>query len=167
MKRAAFTKSEVAKICRVARRTIDKWIFLGFLDVCRLPGSRDWRVSRDSLVRFLERNGMPLRWLEEFDFAVEQKEKTKVVRKGTQAKTNEVNLQPIVLRTREVAKVFGVSPDTVCKWARAGIIPHVRIDGRKTILYPLDEIKAWLTRQLRGGVDREKSSKRKPAGRRG
>jgi excisionase family DNA binding protein len=90
---------------------------------------------------------MPLRWLEEFESASEKKDETKVVKKSTQTKTNEVSLQPIVLHSREVAKVLGVSPDTVRKWARAGLIPHVRIDGQKTILYPLDELKAWLARQ--------------------
>jgi len=153
MGRTFFTKSDVVKICRVSRRTIDKWIGLGLLDFYRIPGSRDWRVDRDRLVRFLEKNDVPLRWLEEFEFEleVEKKEKTKVVKKGAQAKANVVALQPIVLHTREVAKVLGVSEDTVRKWAKFGVIPHVRIDGQKAILYPLDELKAWLSRQTRGG----------------
>jgi excisionase family DNA binding protein len=157
MERSVFTKSDVAKICRVARRTVDKWIGLGLLDFYRLPGSRDWRVNRGDLVRFLEKSNIPLRWLEEFELASKKKEEIKVARKEAQAKTNEVALQPIVLHTREVAKVLGISQDTVCKWARAGIIPHVRVDGRKTILYPLNELKAWLSRQSRGGIDGKKS----------
>jgi excisionase family DNA binding protein len=69
--------------------------------------------------------------------------------------------QPVVLRYCEAAKALGVSQRTLWLWTKAGIIPHVRVGlgRRKTILYPLDEIKAWLANQSRTQVDGKKSAK--------
>jgi excisionase family DNA binding protein len=104
---------------------------------------------------------MPSRWLEEFESAIEEKSKTKTASKKTQTRDTEAALQPIVLNSREVAKVLGVSQDTVCKWSRAGLIPHVRLAGKKTILYPLDELKAWLASQVRAQANVKNRGKRK------
>jgi excisionase family DNA binding protein len=69
MRTSTFTTSEVAKICQVSERTVAKWLDMGLLKGYRLPGSRDRRVTRDSLVRFFEENGIPLLLLEEFEAA--------------------------------------------------------------------------------------------------
>ena len=75
--------------------------------------------------------------------------------------SDNIQSQPVVLRCREAAKVLGVSSRTLWLWTKAGIIPHVRVGlgRRKTILYPLDEIKAWLARQSQAQVDGRKSAK--------
>jgi excisionase family DNA binding protein len=49
------------------------------------------------------------------------------------------------LRPREAAKALGVSERLLWQWTHHGDIPHVRI-GR-TILYPVDSLRDWLTRQ--------------------
>lgn len=60
-----FTTGQVAKICKVAPRTVSKWFDSGKLRGYRIPGSQDRRIPRDHLIRFLKEHGMPLGELEE------------------------------------------------------------------------------------------------------
>ena len=55
-----FTTGEVARICNVTIRTVIRWIDSGRLKGYRIPGSRDRRVTRRELVRFLRRHDLPL-----------------------------------------------------------------------------------------------------------
>lgn len=54
------TTGEVARICNVAPRTVAKWIDQGQLRGYRIPGSRDRRVPREALIRFMRDYGIPL-----------------------------------------------------------------------------------------------------------
>lgn len=65
MKKPVFTTGQVAKICKVAPRTVSKWFDSGKLRGYRIPGSQDRRIPRDHLIRFLKEYGMPLGELEE------------------------------------------------------------------------------------------------------
>ena len=58
------TTGQVAKICRVAPRTVSKWFDTGQLRGYRIPGSRDRRIPRAQLIRFMKLHGMPLAELE-------------------------------------------------------------------------------------------------------
>src|SRR5438034_341761 len=60
-----FTTGQVAKICKVAPRTVSKWFDTGKLKGYRIPGSQDRRIPREALIRFLKENSMPLGALEE------------------------------------------------------------------------------------------------------
>jgi excisionase family DNA binding protein len=60
-----FTTGQVAKICKVAPRTVSKWFDSGRLKGYRIPGSQDRRIPRDYLIRFLKEHGMPLGDLED------------------------------------------------------------------------------------------------------
>jgi excisionase family DNA binding protein len=60
-----FTTGQVAKICKVAPRTVSKWFDSGRLRGYRIPGSQDRRIPRDKLIGFLKEHGMPLGELEE------------------------------------------------------------------------------------------------------
>src|SRR6187399_143169 len=60
-----FTTGQVAKICKVAPRTVSKWFDSGRLRGYRIPGSQDRRIPRDHLIRFLKEHGMPLGELED------------------------------------------------------------------------------------------------------
>jgi excisionase family DNA binding protein len=60
-----FTTGQVAKICKVAPRTVSKWFDSGRLRGYRIPGSQDRRIPREQLIRFLKEHGMPLGELEE------------------------------------------------------------------------------------------------------
>lgn len=60
-----FTTGQVAKLCKVAPRTVTKWFDLGHLRGYRIPGSQDRRIPRESLIQFLKSHGMPLGELEE------------------------------------------------------------------------------------------------------
>lgn len=54
-----FTTGEVARICKVAPRTICKWFDSGRLKGYRIPGSQDRRIPREYLLKFLAEHGMP------------------------------------------------------------------------------------------------------------
>ena len=60
-----FTTGQVAKICKVAPRTVSKWFDSGRLKGCRIPGSQDRRIPREYLIKFLKEHGMPLGELED------------------------------------------------------------------------------------------------------
>lgn len=55
-----FTTGAVARICRVAHRTVHKWFDSGRLKGYRIPGSQDRRIPRADLIRFLKEHGLPL-----------------------------------------------------------------------------------------------------------
>ena len=55
-----FTTGQVAKICKVAPRTVSKWFDSGRLRGYRIPGSQDRRIPREYLIKFLKEHGMPL-----------------------------------------------------------------------------------------------------------
>lgn len=58
-----YTTGQVARLCRVAPRTVSDWFDSGRLKGYRLPGSKDRRIPRENLVAFMKANGMPLREL--------------------------------------------------------------------------------------------------------
>jgi DNA-binding transcriptional MerR regulator len=60
-----FTTGDVAKICQVAPRTVNKWFDSGHLKGYRIPLSGDRRVERAELLRFFRENGLPSFGLEE------------------------------------------------------------------------------------------------------
>ena len=60
-----FTTGQVAKICKVAPRTVSKWFDSGRLRGYRSPGSQARRIPREHLIRFLKEHGMPLGELED------------------------------------------------------------------------------------------------------
>lgn len=60
-----FTTGQVAKICKVAPRTVSKWFDSGRLKGYRIPGSQDRRIPREFLIKFLKEHGMPLGDLED------------------------------------------------------------------------------------------------------
>lgn len=62
--RAVYTTGQIAKICRVAPRTVSKWFDSGRLKGYRIPGSQDRRVTVANLVRFMTDHGLPMGDLE-------------------------------------------------------------------------------------------------------
>jgi excisionase family DNA binding protein len=60
---------------------------------------------------------------------------------------------PLALRPREAAKALGISARHLWQLTKDGHIPCVRVGNgrRKTILYPVAELQAWLTRQAQNG----------------
>jgi len=59
-----FTTGEAAEICRVSQQTIIRCFDAGRLEGFRVPGSRFRRIPRDSLVKFMKSNSIPLNGLE-------------------------------------------------------------------------------------------------------
>lgn len=55
-----YTTGQVAKLCKVAPKTVGKWFDSGQLRGYRIPGGTDRRVPREDLVEFLTSAGMPL-----------------------------------------------------------------------------------------------------------
>lgn len=54
------TTGQVAKICRVAPRTVSKWFDTGQLRGYRIPGSKDRRIPLSQLIRFMRAYGIPM-----------------------------------------------------------------------------------------------------------
>jgi excisionase family DNA binding protein len=60
-KAQVFTTGEAAKVCRVAPRTMSKWVDAGKMaGAYRLPGSQDRRIPRAALVRFMREHNFPI-----------------------------------------------------------------------------------------------------------
>ena len=53
------TTGDVARICRVAPRTVQKWFDTGLLKGYRIPGSRDRRITIAELKCFIKAHNMP------------------------------------------------------------------------------------------------------------
>jgi two-component system response regulator RpaA len=69
-KQVIFTIGDVAKVCKVAPRTVSKWFDSGRLHGYRIPGSQDRRIPREYLTKFLVEHGM-MTLLDEYDAAQE------------------------------------------------------------------------------------------------
>ncbi len=59
------TTGEVAQICRVAPRTVSKWVDSGKLRGYRIPGSRDRRIPMPQLIAFMRAHDIPLDGLDQ------------------------------------------------------------------------------------------------------
>jgi len=59
------------------------------------------------------------------------------------------------MRAREAAKALGISERLLWEWTDRGIVPHVRLGKR--IVYPVDSLRDWLTRQAQNNIDDKKS----------
>jgi excisionase family DNA binding protein len=59
-----FTTGEAANICRVSQQTIIRCFDSGRLEGFRVPGSRFRRIPRESLMKFMKDNGIPLEGLD-------------------------------------------------------------------------------------------------------
>lgn len=55
-----YTTGEAAEICKVSQQTIIRCFDSGRLDGFRIPGSKFRRIPRDSLVKFMKTNRIPL-----------------------------------------------------------------------------------------------------------
>jgi excisionase family DNA binding protein len=59
-----FTTGEAAEICRVSQQTIIRCFDSGRLEGFRVPGSKFRRIPRESLVKFMKNNAIPLDGME-------------------------------------------------------------------------------------------------------
>lgn len=55
-----FTTGEAADVCKVSQQTIIRCFDSGRLEGFRVPGSRFRRIPRDSLIKFMKDNSIPL-----------------------------------------------------------------------------------------------------------
>jgi excisionase family DNA binding protein len=56
---------------------------------------------------------------------------------------------PLALRPKDAAKALGIGERKLWELTKGGVIPHIKI-GTAT-LYPVDELRAWLSEQARKG----------------
>ena len=59
-----FTTGEAAEVCKVSQQTIIRCFDAGRLEGFRIPGSKFRRIPRQSLIRFMKENNIPLDALE-------------------------------------------------------------------------------------------------------
>jgi excisionase family DNA binding protein len=84
--KTVFSTLEAAKVCTVSEQAIIQCFDSGQLKGYRLPGSRDRRIPREALVRFMEENGIPTNDLD---------------REGIAEGTSKELIQHITIRTEE------------------------------------------------------------------
>ena len=68
-----FTTGQVAKICKVAPRTVSKWFDSNELKGYRIPGSKDRRIPAENLRAFMARHEVPMELLDDFIAELEAK----------------------------------------------------------------------------------------------
>lgn len=56
----SFTTGDISAICHVAARTCHQWCAKGLLAYHRIPGSKDRRIQRKDLIRFMLTNRLPI-----------------------------------------------------------------------------------------------------------
>ena len=68
------------------------------------------------------------------------------------------HIRQLAYRPREAAKVLGISERLLWQLTHDGHVPCVRVGTgkRRTVLYPVTELQAWLTRQA--GQDRREGT---------
>jgi len=59
-RKAVYTTGEAAETCKLSQQTIIRCFDSGQLQGFRVPGSKFRRIPRDSLVRFMKENSIPL-----------------------------------------------------------------------------------------------------------
>ena len=58
--KSILTTGQVAEICCVAPRTVQKWFDGGLLEGYIIPGGKDRRVPVDEMITFMEKHKMPV-----------------------------------------------------------------------------------------------------------
>ncbi len=58
--KSVLSTGEVARICQVSPRTVQKWFDKKLINGYRIPGSRDRRIPREELIRFMQSNNIPM-----------------------------------------------------------------------------------------------------------
>ncbi|MDG2292580.1 MAG: helix-turn-helix domain-containing protein [Phycisphaerales bacterium] len=64
VQKQVFTTGEAAELCSVSQQTIIRCFDQGRLEGFRVPGSKFRRIPRESLIRFMQANGMSTQQLE-------------------------------------------------------------------------------------------------------
>lgn len=75
-----------------------------------------------------------------------------------QADVSDLMRNRLSLRPLEAAKALGISPRLLWQLTHDGVVPCVRVGSgkRQTVLYPVADLQAWLSRQAEaenGGSD--------------
>jgi excisionase family DNA binding protein len=58
--KSVLSTGEVARICHISPRTVQKWFDTKLINGYRIPGSRDRRIPREELIRFMQQNNIPM-----------------------------------------------------------------------------------------------------------
>jgi len=60
MSKDIFSTTEVAKICRVSRMTVNRWLREGNLKGYKSTPKSNWRVTKKELIKFMFSNNIPM-----------------------------------------------------------------------------------------------------------
>lgn len=70
----------------------------------------------------------------------------------------QIDLQPdtpLAVRPREAAKLLSISTRTLYEWTLRGVVPCVRV-GPRCVLYPVEELRAWLRKRAERSTEAER-----------
>lgn len=147
------TTGQVARICRVAPRTVSKWFDSGALRGYRIPGSKDRRIPVEQLVRFMRAHGMPLDGIEietatilivDPDYAAAEALRRALEEQSYEAYiANSAFEAGLLANAREPAVILvdlgmtDIDPRSMVQAVRAaGNLPHTRLIGTASNLNP-------------------------------
>jgi excisionase family DNA binding protein len=65
MPKTLYTTGQAAKLLGVYRKTVYLWCVKGTIDAYRTSPGGEWRITRDTLEKYAESNGIPLEEEEE------------------------------------------------------------------------------------------------------
>lgn len=66
---------------------------------------------------------------------------------------NIATIEPLAVREYDAAAMLGVSISTLKTWRTEGTGPRYRRLSRRTVVYPVAELKSWLLSDLEGGSE--------------
>jgi excisionase family DNA binding protein len=60
-------------------------------------------------------------------------------------------IEPLLLRGTEVARLLGVSRALAYRWMANGTLPTLRVPGARTVRVPNDALAKWITENTQAG----------------
>lgn len=132
-RKKGFTTGEVAVLCHVTIPTVIKWIESGELEGFKIPGSKNRRITRDSLLKFMKKYNIPTTDLEDMnprilvvenennmakkmkEILLEEEYEVKIVNKGFEAGVAKDFIPDVVVLSM---KLTDMESKEVCKHLR-------------------------------------------------
>lgn len=145
LEKATFTSSEVATVCDVAPATASRWMARGEIRGCHtLPGSKEKRAPRQSLLDFLRENRFPVPpGLEVAPAAAEGSPDRPFSRAKRQVP---LDLSLRSFTTGQVSALCDVSTRMASGWIDSGLLEGYRLPGSTDRRVPREALVAFMRR---------------------
>jgi len=139
------TTGEVATLLKVTTNTVAKWFDAGLIDGFKHPGSNTRRISKQELLKFVDKHNVPLKRLQKEPF----------------------------LTTAQCAQLCFVTTNTITKWIDRSLLPGFSLGTERRLVFhrelirfmkdkkiPLIRAKDFVPTMV--GEEKKTAKKRKP-----